>query len=66
MRWGGGGGLLQAPPWHPQLTRKPAEEGVRLEQGPVAQRAGDDGFIALEVVHGAGVELAVCLGTGWG
>lgn len=48
------------------LTREPAEEGVRLEQRAAAQRAGDDGLVALEVVHGAGVELAICSGTGTG
>lgn len=64
--WGGRGkgGIL--PGTVSPLTRKPAEEGVRLEQGPAAQRAGDDGLVALEVVHGAGVELAICSGTGQG
>lgn len=75
-----GGGAAAGTPWHGEgeggqgvlprtvslLTRKPAEEGICLEQGPAAQRAGDDGLIALEVVHGAGVELAICSGMGWG
>lgn len=46
----------------PLLTLQPAEEGISLQQGPVAQGTGDNGLIALEVVHGTCVELPICRG----
>ena len=44
----------------PQFTMQPREKAVRLQDCTAAQGAGDDGFVPLEVVHGARVEFTVC------